>query len=116
MILIDVVIPVRDIVQYLPTAIESALNQRGVSPLVTVVDAGSKVPVSLSREHASCPNVQLVRCDNPLTIGSARNLGVTSTTRDNSHFLMQTTSGRLNEVSVCLELWSLGDVGWSLGP
>jgi glycosyltransferase involved in cell wall biosynthesis len=72
---LDVVIPVRDVVEYLDEAIESALGQAGVICAVIVVDAGSTSPVRLSAAHAAHPAVTLVRSELPLTAGAARNLG-----------------------------------------
>lgn len=85
--LIDVVIPVRDVVEFLDAAIESALTQQDVDVFITVIDAGSRQKVSLSEEHASSQNVRLIRSEEPLTIGAARNLGVASTTRTHLAFL-----------------------------
>lgn len=87
MMLIDVVIPVRDVVEYLSEAIDSALNQLDVEVLITVIDAGSRTRVSLAEEHASSPNIRLIRNEEPLTTGAARNLGVASTTSAHLAFL-----------------------------
>lgn len=72
---LDVVIPVRDVDDYLTEAVASALDQ-GAEVAVAVVDAGSRRPVALAPEHAADPRVRLVRSEQPLTAGAARNLGV----------------------------------------
>ncbi len=71
---LDVVIPVRDVDDYLAEAVASALDQ-DVEVAVVVVDAGSREPVALAPEHAADPRVRLVRSDEPLTAGAARNRG-----------------------------------------
>ena len=73
---IDVVIPVRDVDQWLDEAISSVLTQEGVDVSVTVVDAGSKRPITLSGAIDDDPRVLLVRSEEPLVAGAARNLGV----------------------------------------
>jgi glycosyltransferase involved in cell wall biosynthesis len=73
---IDVVIPVYEVDAYLGEAIDSALNQKGVTTRVIVVDAGSPRPVSLLAAHEVHPRVHLVRSEVKLRSGAARNLGV----------------------------------------
>jgi glycosyltransferase involved in cell wall biosynthesis len=73
---IDVIIPVRDIDTWLNEAVASVLAQERVEVTITVVDAGSVVPVRLGPEVLGDGRVQLVRSDVPLFAGAARNLGV----------------------------------------
>lgn len=75
---VDVVIPVRDVDRYLEEAIDSALTQTGVDCRVVVVDAGSVEPVRLVPRHRH-PAVRLIRSDEPLLAGAARNLGADET-------------------------------------
>ena len=76
---LDVVIPVRDVDRYLAEALESVRHQ-DVECAVTVVDAGSMRPITLSEPFAADPFVSLVRSEAPLGIGAARNRGVELTT------------------------------------
>jgi glycosyltransferase involved in cell wall biosynthesis len=76
---IDVIIPVRDVDRYLSAAVDSALNQNQVQTRVTVVDGGSINPVILEPRLASDSRVQLVRSEAGLTAGGGRNLGVVNT-------------------------------------
>lgn len=72
---LDVVIPVRDVVQYLDEAIESALDQTRPCSQIIVVDAGSVVPVRLRNKFQRVP-ITLIRSEQPLTTGAARNMGI----------------------------------------
>lgn len=72
---LDAVIPVRDVVQYLDEAIESALAQTKPCSRIIVVDAGSVVPVRI-RPKSRQVSIDLVRSESPLTTGAARNLGI----------------------------------------
>jgi glycosyltransferase involved in cell wall biosynthesis len=72
---IDVVIPVRDVVQYLEEAIQSALAQTMPCKRIVVVDAGSLVPVEIKNKSEQIP-IELIRSEDPLTTGAARNLGI----------------------------------------
>ena len=74
---LDVVIPVRDVVQYLDEAIESAIDQTRPCSQIIVVDAGSLIPVRLRIKSQRIP-INLIRSEEPLTIGAARNLGIES--------------------------------------
>lgn len=74
---LDVVIPVRDVAQYLDEAIESALDQTRPCSQIIVVDAGSLIPVRLRIKSQRIP-INLIRSEEPLTIGAARNLGIES--------------------------------------
>jgi glycosyltransferase involved in cell wall biosynthesis len=80
---LDVVIPVRDVVQYLDEAIESALEQTRACSQIIVVDAGSVIPVQIRNKSARIP-INLIRSENPLTIGAARNMGMQSS---NGHLI-----------------------------
>jgi len=71
---LDVVIPVRDVDAYLEEAIDSALAQ-DVEVAVVVVDAGSVTPIRLPDRLAGDPRIRLVRSEEPLYVGAARNLG-----------------------------------------
>ena len=73
---IDVIIPCRDVDAYLGDAITSAINQDGVITHVIVVDAGSRVPIVLDPEWASHERVTLVRSEDGLLCGGARNAGL----------------------------------------
>ena len=73
---IDVIIPCRDVDAYLGEAIASAINQDGVITHVIVVDAGSRVPIVLDPEWASHDRVTLVRSEDGLLCGGARNAGL----------------------------------------
>ena len=73
---IDVIIPCRDVDAYLGDAIASAINQDGVITHVIVVDAGSRVPIVLDAEWAGHERVTLVRSENGLLCGGARNAGL----------------------------------------
>lgn len=84
---IDVIIPVRDVDQFLGDAIDSALGQLEVRTWVTIVDAGSANPIVLSSRHAVSERVTLVRSPVPLLAGGARNLGVTKTSGELLAFL-----------------------------
>jgi len=74
---LDVVIPVRDVVQYLDEAIESVLEQTRPCSQIIVVDAGSVIPVRLRIKSQRIP-INLIRSEHPLTIGAARNMGIQS--------------------------------------
>lgn len=76
---IDVVIPVRDVDQYLDEALDSTLDQ-DVESSVVVVDAGSAIPVRLPDRHADRPEVRLLRSEEPLLAGAARTLGAANGT------------------------------------
>ena len=76
---IDVVIPVRDVVKYLPEALKSALSQTHPCKLVIVVDAGSLIPISLD-EFEGGRRISLIRSEIPLNIAEARNLGLSYST------------------------------------
>jgi glycosyltransferase involved in cell wall biosynthesis len=82
---VDVVIPVRDVDRWLPEAVGSALDQDPAPGRVVVVDAGSRVPVALPAALAA--RCQLVRSDEPLYPGAARNLGLARCTADHVGFL-----------------------------
>ena len=73
---IDVIIPCRDVDAYLGEGIASAINQEGVITHVIVVDAGSRVPIVLDPEWASHDRVTLVRSEDGLLCGGARNAGL----------------------------------------
>ena len=75
---LDVVIPVRDVDDYLGEALESALTQSGVDATVYVVDAGSARPIALPPTHADDDRVRLLRSDVGLLAGAARNLGASA--------------------------------------
>ena len=75
MIPMDVVIPVRDVDDYLGEAIDSALAQEGVAVRVVVVDGGSVEPIVLAPRHADRGDVRLIRVETPLTAGGGRNVG-----------------------------------------
>jgi len=87
MIDIDVIIPVRDVDDFLDEAIDSCLNQTVVSTWVTVVDAGSTTPITLLSKHEQSSRVQLLRSSEPLLVGAARNLGIANTSRAFVSFL-----------------------------
>ncbi len=72
---LDVVIPVRDIDRYLGDALESVVTQAELSCTVFVVDAGSERPISLPAAFSGRPEIHLLRSDEPLRAGAARNLG-----------------------------------------
>lgn len=72
---LDVVIPVRDIDRYLAEALLSVRHQ-AVACAVTVVDAGSSVPIALPDPFDTDPGVRLVRSEEPLTAGGGRNRGI----------------------------------------
>ena len=44
---IDVIIPIQDIDEYLEETLDSIFNQREVQCFVTLVDAGSKIPIEI---------------------------------------------------------------------
>jgi glycosyltransferase involved in cell wall biosynthesis len=73
---IDVIIPCRDVDDYLSEAIASALGQEGVTTHVIVVDAGSREPLVLDLEWAVHERVTLVRSEVGLLCGGARNAGL----------------------------------------
>ena len=73
---IDVIIPCRDVDDYLTEAIASALGQEGVTTRVIVVDAGSREPLVLDPEWAVHERVTLVRSEVGLLCGGARNAGL----------------------------------------
>jgi glycosyltransferase involved in cell wall biosynthesis len=73
---IDVIIPCRDVDNYLSEAIASALSQEGVTTRVIVVDAGSRQPLVLDPEWAVHERVTLVRSEVGLLCGGARNVGL----------------------------------------
>jgi len=73
---IDVIIPCRDVDAYLGEAIASAINQDGVITHVIVVDAGSREPLVLDPEWAGHDRVTLVRSEEGLLCGGARNVGL----------------------------------------
>jgi hypothetical protein len=70
---IDVVVPIQDVGAYLEAALDSVLGQTVDPASVVVVDAGSWEPVRLSDSLAT--RCTLVRCDERLTAGGARNVG-----------------------------------------
>ena len=72
---LDVVIPVRDVVQYLDEAIDSVLEQTRPCSQIIVVDAGSVMPVRIRNKSQRIP-INLLRSENPLTTGAARNMGI----------------------------------------
>jgi glycosyltransferase involved in cell wall biosynthesis len=72
---LDVVVPVRNVDRYLGDALDSVLSKRTVECTVIVVDAGSDRPIALPERHRGNPNIRLVRSEDPLTAGGARNLG-----------------------------------------
>ena len=78
---IDTVIPVRDVVQYLEEAIDSAIAQTAPCTRIIVVDAGSLVPVEINSKSQKIP-IELIRSEAPLSIGAARNLGIQHSTAD----------------------------------
>ncbi len=73
---IDVIIPCRDVDAYLGEAIASAIGQVGVTTRVIVVDAGSQQPIVLAPEWEEHERVMLVRSENGLLCGGARNAGL----------------------------------------
>jgi glycosyltransferase involved in cell wall biosynthesis len=74
---VTVIIPVKDVDQYLSQAISSVLNQESAECTVVVVDAGSAKPIIISEPYLSDSRVQLIRSNTPLTAGGARNMGLT---------------------------------------
>ena len=66
----DVVIPVRNVDDYLGEALDSTVDQ-GVDLTVYVVDAGSRIPVRLPSSHSGRPDVRLIRSEQPLLGGRA---------------------------------------------
>lgn len=83
---IDVVVPVRDVVRYLPEALESALSQTHPCKSVIVIDAGSVIPISLDTLEGT-KSVSLIRSEAPLNIAEARNLGLSYCTSSLVTFL-----------------------------
>lgn len=72
---LDVIIPVHNVVAYLPAAVESALRQRGADVRVIVVDDGSDEDVAALIESWAEPRVTLLRHPTNRGIGAARNTG-----------------------------------------
>ena len=83
---IDVVIPVRDVVKYLPEALESALSQTHPCKSVIVIDAGSVIPITIDSIEGSS-SISLIRSEAPLNIAEARNLGLSYCTSSLITFL-----------------------------
>jgi glycosyltransferase involved in cell wall biosynthesis len=86
-ITVDVIIPCRDVDDYLSEAIASAIGQVGVITNVIVVDAGSTVPIVLAPEWAEHERVTLVRSAKGLLCGGARNAGIARASADVITFL-----------------------------
>jgi glycosyltransferase involved in cell wall biosynthesis len=84
---IDVIIPIQDIDEYLEETLDSILNQRKVQCFVTVVDAGSKIPIKIPAKFKNNAFIQVFRSEIPLTAGEARNLGMQKTSRSFVSFL-----------------------------
>ena len=76
---IDVIIPIQDIYEYLEETLDSIFNQREVSCFVTLVDAGSKIPIEIPEKFKEYASIQIFRSEIPLTAGGARNLGMQKT-------------------------------------
>lgn len=76
---IDVIIPIQDIDEYLEETLDSIFNQREVQCFVTVVDAGSKIPIEIPVKFKKNASIQIFRSEIPLTAGGARNLGMQKT-------------------------------------
>ena len=76
---IDVIIPIQDIYEYLEETLDSIFNQREVSCFVTLVDAGSKIPIEIPEKFKEDASIQIFRSEIPLTAGGARNLGMQKT-------------------------------------
>jgi glycosyltransferase involved in cell wall biosynthesis len=76
---IDVIIPIQDIDEYLEETLESILSQREVKCFVTVIDAGSKIPIEIPEKFKKDTSIQMFRSEIPLTAGGARNLGMQKT-------------------------------------
>lgn len=74
--LVDVVIPIRDVDEYLAEALASVAAQRDVElGAVVVVDGGSSTPIVLPDRGFGDLPVTLVRSEEPLTAGGGRNRG-----------------------------------------
>jgi glycosyltransferase involved in cell wall biosynthesis len=73
---VDVVIPTRDRPAQVPGAVRSVLSQTHGDLRLWVVDAGSRRPVELPEELLADGRLTLLRSEEPLTAGAARNLGV----------------------------------------
>lgn len=86
MIELDVVIPVRNVDRYLPEALASVWTQQA-DVAVVIVDAGSDRPVAIPEAAADDPRVRLLRSEEPLTAGAARNLGAAAGTAEWISFL-----------------------------
>lgn len=74
MIRLDVIVPVRNVDRYLGEALESTLHQ-GVEVSVVVVDAGSDDPIEMPPEFIGDDRIRLIRSDDAMTAGGARNVG-----------------------------------------
>ena len=76
---IDVIIPIKEIDEFLEETLDSVFNQREVSCFVTLVDAGSKIPIEIPEKFKEDSSIQIFRSEIPLTAGGARNLGMQKT-------------------------------------
>ena len=84
---IDVIIPIQDIDEYLEETLDSIFNQREVQCFVTLVDAGSKIPIEIPGKFKKNSSIQIFRSEIPLTAGGARNLGMQKTSSSIVSFL-----------------------------
>ena len=84
---IDVIIPCRDVDDYLGDAIASAVNQDDVITHVIVVDAGSRTPIVLDPKWVGHERVTLVRSEDGLLCSGARNAGLAAATSSYLSFL-----------------------------
>ena len=84
---IDVIMPIQDIDEYLEEALDSILSQQKVKCFVTLVDAGSIIPIEIPKKFRGNVSIKTLRSEIPLTAGAARNLGMHNTSRSIVSFL-----------------------------
>jgi len=110
---VSIVIPVRDRLELLDSAVESAIAQAGVSKEIIVVDDGSEPSVQMRKawDHPGMP-VRIVRVE-PGGASRARNTGVSNAKGDYVAFLDADDvmlPGKLRRQTECMDALSLS---WS---
>jgi glycosyltransferase involved in cell wall biosynthesis len=76
---VDVIIPVRNVDEFLEEAIRSALDQGGTITRVVVVDDASSDPIAVPADLSGRGRVMVLRSEQHIGIGAARNRGVEAT-------------------------------------
>ena len=84
---LDVIIPIHNNLQYLRTAVDSALAQQDADVRVVVVDDGSDEPVIEEVRSWNHDRVTAIRRDERGGVGAARNTGVRAATNEWLAFL-----------------------------